>query len=274
MAYDLTGKNKTSWSGMLRVLEKAAIEAGKAIMPIFAGGCPVSLKADASPVTEADRKAEAIILDLVGLHFPGIPVIAEEAVAAGIIPDIASGSFFLVDPLDGTREFIDRRPEFTVNIAYIEAGAPLVGIVYAPALGVAFTAAGGKAEKLLIDAGFAIAERQPITVRPLPERRVALASRCHNSPDTDRYLKDEKISECSNIGSSLKFCLLAEGKADIYPRFSQTMEWDTAAGDAVLRAAGGFTLTTDGKPLAYGKAGMNFVNPSFVSTGGSAATRQ
>ncbi len=154
----------------------------------------------------------------------------------------------------------------------MENGVPLAGIVYAPALGVAFTGEAGHAEKLIVGADFTVMERIPIAVREPPANRLALASRSHNSPATDSFLIEQAISECTNIGSSLKFCLLAEGKADVYPRFGRTMEWDTAAGDAVLRAAGGTTVTVDGLPLTYGKTGakadFDFANPEFISWGG------
>lgn len=264
---------QTNGRKMLRIFERAVLEAGKAIIEVFCNGCPVELKADESPVTIADQEAERIILAHLERGFPEIPVIAEESVAAGKVPDIAGKSFFLVDPLDGTREFLDKRQEFTVNIAYVENGAPVAGIVYAPALGIAFSGERGSAEKLVIDENFAITERMPIKVRKRPAESMALASFRHDSPETGLFLARHAISKCTNIGSSLKFCLLAEGKADVYPRFTRTMEWDTAAGDAVLRAAGGSTVTMDGQPLIYGKTGasadFDFANPHFVSWGGS-----
>lgn len=257
---------------MLRTFEQAALEAGKAIITVFRKGYAVALKADESPVTVADEEAERIILAHLARDYPEIPVIAEESVAAGRVPDIARGSFFLVDPLDGTREFVDGRQEFTVNIAYIENGAPVAGIVYAPALGLAFSGERGRAERLVVTDDFTVGARTAITVREQPEDRLALASFRHHSPETGNFLARHAISKCTNIGSSLKFCLLAEGKADVYPRFTRTMEWDTAAGDAVLRAAGGSTETLDGMPLTYGKTGtaadFDFANPNFISWGG------
>lgn len=258
---------------MLKTFERAALEAGKAIIEVFCDGCPVEMKADESPVTIADQEAERIILAHLQRDFPETPVIAEESVAAGKVPDIAGKSFFLVDPLDGTREFLDKRREFTVNIAYVENGIPVAGIVYAPALGIAFSGERGSAEKLVIDENFAVTERNLIKVRKQPAESMALASFRHDSPETGLFLARHAISKCTNIGSSLKFCLLAEGKADVYPRFTRTMEWDTAAGDAVLRAAGGSTVTMDGQPLLYGKTGaaadFDFANPHFVSWGGT-----
>ncbi|KQV83757.1 3'(2'),5'-bisphosphate nucleotidase CysQ [Rhizobium sp. Root1220] len=260
---------------MLETFEKAALEAGKAIMEVFASGCPSRKKTDHSPVTIADEQAERIIIAHLERDFPSVPIIAEEAVAAGNVPTIDT-SFFLVDPLDGTREFLDRRREFTVNIAYIQNGRPVAGIVLAPALGVAFAGQGDEAEKLAIDDEFRVTKRIAIRARSQPPVRKALASRSHNSPETATFLAKHAISECTNIGSSLKFCLLAEGGADVYPRFTRTMEWDTAAGDAVLRAAGGSTVTVDGLPLTYGKTGqahdVDFANPSFISWGRTKST--
>lgn len=257
---------------MLRTFEKAALEAGKAIITVLREGFPVTMKADASPVTVADEEAERIILTHLARDYPEIPVVAEESVAAGKVPDISGRGFFLVDPLDGTREFVDGRQEFTVNIAYIENGAPVAGIVYAPALGLAFSGESGRAERLVVTEDFTVGLRTAITVREQPDDRLALASLRHNSPETGSFLAHHAISKCTNIGSSLKFCLLAEGKADVYPRFTRTMEWDTAAGDAVLRAAGGSTVTLDGAPLTYGKTGpaadFDFANPNFISWGG------
>lgn len=260
---------------MLETFERAALEAGRAIMEVYRNGCQSVKKADDSPVTIADERAERIIIAHLERDFPEIPIIAEESFAAGKIPTVGS-SFFLVDPLDGTREFVDKRREFTVNIAYIEDGRPTIGIVYAPALGVAFSGEHGKAEKLFVDDAFHVTGRAAIGVRIQPARCTALASRSHNSPQTDDFLTEHAIADCKNIGSSLKFCLVAEGEADVYPRFSRTMEWDTAAGDAVLRAAGGSTVTLDGLPLTYGKTGQkhdsDFANPNFISWGGPQST--
>ena len=256
------------------IFTSAALDAGRAILEVYQGGITTTYKADCSPVTEADERAEAIILDALRQEFPDIPGVAEEAVAAGCVPDITGGRFILVDPLDGTKEFIARRDEFTVNIALIEGGVPVAGVVYAPALAVAFTGDQGGARRLAISGNFVVDQSEPIFVRRRPFTPVAVASRSHNTPETDTFLRDNSVSEICSIGSSLKFCLVAEGCADVYPRFGRTMEWDTAAGDAVLRAAGGTTLTPDGGPLVYGKikqAGdADFANPHFVAWGGSA----
>ncbi len=254
---------------MLTVFETAALEAGRAIIEIYRAGATVSLKPDASPVTEADERAEAIILGHLKAHFPEIPVVAEESVAAGIMPDIAGDEFFLVDPLDGTKEFIAHNADFTVNIALIRDGAPVAGIVYAPARDVAYVAEAGHAERLDI-ADFRIVARHPIHARLPGTPIVAVASRSHHSSEVDSFLDARGISGCRYSGSSLKFCLLAEGEADIYPRFTRTMEWDTAAGDAILRAAGDMTLGSEDRPLHYGKtneAGERFCNPHFIAFG-------
>lgn len=256
---------------MLATFEKAAIEAGQAILAIYRSGHAITLKQDLSPVTVADHEAEVIILRHLERDFSEIPVVAEESVEAGNIPDIGSRSFFLVDPLDGTREFVAHRDEFTVNIAYIVDGVPVAGIVYAPALGVAYTGEGNHAEKLIVGAEFTVTARHQIAARASGKDKIGLASRSHGSPRTEDFLAEHAITNCTTIGSSLKFCLLAEGVADVYPRFSRTMEWDTAAGDAVLRAAGGITVTLDGRPLTYGKTDQShdsdFANPDFISWG-------
>lgn len=253
-------------SDIIRTMTQAALAAGRVILEVYEEGTEVLLKADCSPVTRADQLAETIILERLEQAFPEIPVIAEEAVAAGHVPNIENGHFFLVDPLDGTKEFIARNGDFTVNIALIEAGVPTAGIVYAPECKVAYRTSDTGVEKLFVSPDFTIADRQQISVRPCPSDRVAVISRSHNSSETLKYLENEGITERRIVGSSLKFGLIAEGGADIYPRFSRTMEWDTAAGDAVLRAAGGQVTDARGVALIYGKPG--FENPSFIAFGG------
>ncbi|WP_275784392.1 3'(2'),5'-bisphosphate nucleotidase CysQ [Pararhizobium gei] len=256
---------------MLDILEEAAVAAGKAILDIYHAGPDVSYKADCSPVTNADESAEKIILARLAEAFPEIPVVAEEAVSAGFVPDIEGRCFFLVDPLDGTKEFVGRKDDFTVNIALIEKGEPVAGVVYAPALGILYAASRSSARKAVVSGQKHIGPATVIGCRSRGDRLVALASRSHNSQETISYLSQHGITDYEQIGSSLKFCLLAEGLADIYPRLSRTMEWDTAAGDAVLRAAGGETVTMDGNPLSYGKrnqsSDVDFANPYFVSRG-------
>lgn len=256
-------------TSLCEVLERIAIDAGEAILGVYEAGPNVCYKDDQSPVTEADERAEAIILERLSRLFPRVPVIAEEAVACGNAPDIRGGSFFLVDPLDGTKEFINRRNDFTVNIALIERDVPIAGIVYAPAQRCAYVADGGGAEKLILDQAFKIEQRQAIRARMRGAALTAVASRSHNSPETEAFLVGHGVTDYTAVGSSLKFCLLAEGKADVYPRFGRTMEWDTAAGDAVLKAAGGSVVRLDGSRLLYGKAKQDgdsdFSNPHFIA---------
>lgn len=260
---------------MLAIFGKAALTAGAAILDVYRNGMDVSLKADSSPVTQADEMAEEIIVSALVDAFPDIPVIAEEAVAAGHAPDI-DDRFFLVDPLDGTKEFIARNSDFTVNIALIEKGAPVAGIVYAPALGVAYAGEGDKAWKMAVANDGKVSIRVPIASRTVVKPPVGLISRSHCDAKTHAFVAEHAVSDCRSIGSSLKFCMLAEGGADVYPRFTRTMEWDTAAGDAILRAAGGRTLGLDGKPLVYGKRNQahdsDFANPSFIAWGRAADT--
>lgn len=256
---------------VLLQIEPLAIAAGAAIMAIYTDVIHVEEKADASPVTQADAEAEAVILAGLRRCYPDIPVVAEEACAAGHTPEDLGKRFFLVDPLDGTKEFINRRDEFTVNIALIEDGIPVAGVVYAPALGMIYAGAGTLATRRHIDARHAheggLAE--PIAVRRQPASRVAVASRSHADSATAAWLDKNHVYDTISVGSSLKFCLVAEGRADVYPRLGRTMEWDTAAGDAVLRAAGGSVRAIGGAPLFYGKRNqtddVDFANPHFIA---------
>jgi 3'(2'), 5'-bisphosphate nucleotidase len=252
---------------LLEIIIAAALEAGGAAHEIFRGDHQLAHKKDDSPVTAADHAAEAIILKRLGAHLAHIPIVAEEEAAAGRVPVIGS-TFFLVDPLDGTREFIAHRPEFTVNIALIHNGAPTLGVVYAPAMGELFggDVAGGHAFRAAAAAGNSAGARVPIHVRRAPPGGLTVvASRSHPSPAMSEYLAGYEVAETVSIGSSLKFCLVAHGRADLYPRLGHTMEWDTAAGHAVLLAAGGAVIAADGRPLRYGKPG--FSNPQFVAAG-------
>jgi len=257
---------------MLAVLQEAALEAGRVIMKHYAHGCAVESKKDSAPVTEADRDAEAIILAALASIVPAIPVVAEEEVAAGRLPSQLGRRFLLVDPLDGTREFLLRNGDFTVNIGLIEDGAPVLGLVYAPVRNRMFIGTSKGAEEITTTSDHAIGSRRGIAVRVHGAERVAVCSRSHNNPETQKFLSDNRIGSSVSVGSSLKFCLIASGEADIYPRFGPTMEWDTAAGDAVLRAAGGLTTTFEGVPLSYGqradKGVAGFANPDFVAFGG------
>ncbi len=256
---------------MLSLLEDAVLEAGRIIMRHYIDGCAVQSKKDLSPVTEADHAAEAVLLAAIASVFPDVPVVAEEEVAAGRMPAILGRRFLLVDPLDGTREFLQRNGDFTVNIGLIEDGAPVAGLVYAPARNLLFTGEGDHAEEVETSADHRAQKRRVIRARVASDTRVAVCSRSHDTPQTTSFLQDNHISGHVSVGSSLKFCLIAKGEADIYPRFSPTMEWDTAAGDAVLRASGGMTAGLDGRPLVYGqgtgKGIQTFANPHFVAYG-------
>lgn len=252
----------TSASSLLEQLTPLIRDAGKVIMDIYATDFDVTKKGDESPVTQADQKAEAVILAGLAKIAPGIPVVAEEAVSAGQIPDV-SDRFFLVDPLDGTKEFISRNGEFTVNIALVEHGKPVMGLVYAPAIERLFTGAVGAGAWLEDTQG-----KREIRCRAVPaEGLTVVASRSHGDETAlDAFLNGRKVASRTNAGSSLKLCLVAAGEADLYPRLGRTMEWDIAAGDAVLRAAGGrVTVVADGSDLKYGKPG--FDNPHFAASG-------
>lgn len=253
-------------------LNPIALEAGAEIMRLYDQGFAVETKSDASPVTEADRAAEAIILKGLAALTPDIPVVAEEEAAAGRLPDIGP-SFFLVDPLDGTKEFISRNGEFTVNIALIENGIPIAGVVYAPALGRLFWGAQETGAFTADVSDGQVQHARPIRVRAAPQDGLrAIGSRSHGASETQDWLKAYNVRDFVSAGSSLKFCLLAAGEADIYPRLGRTMEWDTAAGHAVLNAAGGRMTRLDGSPFLYGKRNQadeaDFANPHFVAFGG------
>jgi 3'(2'), 5'-bisphosphate nucleotidase len=258
--------DNTSRVPLLAAVVDAAVAAGFLVWDHFCRGTSVEHKSDASPVTAADRAAEVMILEALRVAAPDIAVVAEEEAAAGRIPSVGA-TFFLVDPLDGTKEFIKRGTDFTVNIGLIEDAVPTLGVVYAPArstlywgdcvLQQAWRAAQpphgvrGHAER--------IAVRKPV------DPPCAVASKSHNTPETEAWLAHARVVERVAVGSSLKFVLVASGDADVYPRPAPTMEWDTAAGDAVLRAAGGRVLDLDGEPLLYGKE--KFFNPGFIATG-------
>jgi 3'(2'), 5'-bisphosphate nucleotidase len=239
-----------------------ADRAGAVILDHYHGEVAVRAKADASPVTAADEAAEAVILAGLAELTPDIPVVAEETVAAGRVPEIGDSPFWLVDPLDGTKEFLSQNGEFTVNIALIEERLPTLGVVLAPARARAWWGARGNGAA----ARDADGSTRVIAVRkPTPGELVAIASRSHRDPETQAFLDQAGVAQCISAGSSLKFCLVAEGKADLYPRFGRTMEWDTAAGHAVLAAAGGRVTTKDGAPFRYRKPG--FENPAFIARG-------
>lgn len=258
-------------SGLLELMEALALAAGRAVMAIYESGFAVESKSDASPVTVADREAERIILEGLRGAFPAIPVVAEEEACAGLSPCIVGDAFFLVDPLDGTKEFIGRRGDFTVNIALVRHGAPVMGVVYAPVRGVMYSGRPGRAEAIEVAGNFTASKRRVIRVAGVGSLPRIVASRSHRTPQTDDYIGRYPGAAIVSVGSSLKFCLVACGEADLYPRFGRTMQWDTAAGDAVLRAAGGRTRTEDGALLRYGPRDTPdedpFHNPNFIADG-------
>ncbi len=246
---------------LLEAVIDIARNAGDAILKIYAGEFKPRDKADSSPVTEADDRAEEIILAALAALAPRVPAVSEEAASRGQIPQIGA-RFWLVDPLDGTREFVSRNGEFTVNIALIEGGGPSLGVVLAPALGHVFSGARGIG-------AFAEQEGRRRTIacrRPPAEGVTVVSSRSHGDRESlQAFLQGRRVASSRFAGSSLKFCLLATGEADLYPRLGRTMEWDTAAGHAVLAAAGGRVFGLDGVEISYGKP--QFANPHFVAMG-------
>ncbi|NCT13102.1 MAG: 3'(2'),5'-bisphosphate nucleotidase CysQ [Rhodobacterales bacterium] len=250
---------------LTEVMRALALEAGDAIMQIYEGpGFVVETKADDSPVTVADRRADAIISAGLRAAFPDVPLVTEEQAATHAV---RGDTFLIVDPLDGTKEFVNRRGDFTVNIAYVEGGVPLRGVVYAPSRERLFytDAAGRSVEELGIPHPDRVGETRPLAVaQPDNAALMVVASKSHRDAATDAYIAQYAVRDMTSAGSSLKFCLVATGEADLYPRLGRTMEWDTAAGHAVLAGAGGLVVRFDNhKPLTYGKAG--FENPFFIA---------
>ena len=252
---------------------EAALCASEVILDIYDGEIEVDIKGDETPVTKADQAAEKVIVEHLTKLAPTVPIVAEEAVAAGHIPEIGN-EFFLVDPVDGTKEFIKRNGEFTVNIALIRNNIPVLGVIHTPAKGWLFAGDMGKgAFRAQVADPRICHDRQAthsISVRAAGTAVDVVGSRSHQSTETARYLEQYPIGEHKCIGSSLKFCLLAAGEADLYPRFGRTMEWDTAAGDAILTAAGGSVRTLEDQRLQYGKTinqDAPFANPNFIARG-------
>jgi 3'(2'), 5'-bisphosphate nucleotidase len=247
------------------VMRYLALVAGDRIMEFYnAPDFEVRAKTDASPVTEADEAADTLIAEGLAEAFPGVTIITEEQAQSHAQE---ARSFLIVDPLDGTKEFVQRRGDFTVNIAYVEDGVPLRGVVYAPAVGRLFyTLADGRAveEKGAFDKQHP-GQQVPLSVS-IPDNRalMVVASKSHRDQATDDYIAQYAVRDLTSAGSSLKFCLVASGEADLYPRLGRTMEWDTAAGDAVLRGAGGEMVRFDDHgPFIYGKPG--YANPFFIA---------
>ncbi|PYF11845.1 3'(2'),5'-bisphosphate nucleotidase [Rhodobacter viridis] len=250
---------------LVSVMRRLALEAGDRIMQIYESpDFDVKTKSDSSPVTEADEAADALISEGLAEAFPQLALVTEEQSASH---GQSVKTFLIVDPLDGTKEFVQRRGDFTVNIAYVENGVPLRGVVYAPAKGRLFyTLADGRSvEELGAFDKEHPGEQKPITVS-VPDNRalMVVASKSHRDQATDDYIARYAVADMTSAGSSLKFCLVATGEADLYPRLGRTMEWDTAAGDAVLRGAGGEMVRfEDHSPFTYGKDG--FANPFFIA---------
>ncbi len=255
-------------SPLLQTMIEAALAAGEEIERLYVEGCEAEAKLDGSPVTIADRHAELIILERLSAAFPDVPVLAEEEACAGRIPELGS-RFFCVDPLDGTKGFVARTGEFTVNIALVEQGEAIAGVIYAPDPRLLYYGARG-------EGAFRALHRQepePVRVRQRPASGLTgIGSRNHAAPGTEERNTRLGIADYLPSGSSLKFCRLAEGAADVYPRYGRTMEWDTAAGQAILEAAGGRVMALDGDreagPLRYGKIEADFANPNFIAWGG------
>jgi 3'(2'), 5'-bisphosphate nucleotidase len=245
---------------------RLASEAGRVVMEVYATDFEVRTKSDASPVSEADERAEALLVPGVQQLLPGVTIVAEEAVSRGERPDV-TGEFVLIDPVDGTREFVSRNGDFTVNVALVRDGVPVAGVVYAPARQRLFVG-GSSAFSGPLVAGADLPELTPMTTRAYPESGlVAVASRSHLDEQTTAFLERLQPADTRSAGSSLKFCLVAAGEADVYPRFGPTMEWDTAAGDAVLRAAGGTVVDGAGAVFRYGKVETGLRNGAFVCWG-------
>lgn len=250
---------------LIEIIRRLALQAGTEIMRVYnSPAFDVKSKSDASPVTEADEAADALISAGLRAAFPDVVLITEEQAASHAL---TAHTFLIVDPLDGTKEFVQRRGDFTVNIAYVENGVPLRGVVYAPAQGRLFyTLADGTAvEETGAFEVETVGTVTPISVTtPDNAALMVVASKSHRDAATDAYIARYAVKDMTSAGSSLKFCLVATGEADLYPRLGRTMEWDTAAGDAVLRGAGGVVVRFDDHtPLRYGKPGWD--NPFFIA---------
>lgn len=262
------------YDALARDFANICLQAALPIMEVYASDFTPEQKADRSPVTEADRRAEAVILEHLSALGLDIPVLAEESFEAGVRPEVGA-RFLLVDPVDGTREFIARNGEFTVNIGLIEHGTPVAGCVYAPALGRIYLGGEGAFAAWAKPGVLLSGDRlEPITVRAAPPQgRTAVMSRSHADDRTQAFADANGVTERVSAGSSLKFCKVAEGAADLYPRFAPTMEWDTAAGHAVLTAAGGAVTRPDGAVFDYGKVSHGFRNGPFIAWGDPALRR-
>ena len=256
---------------VLDALTEIVSRAAQATLAVPFSSVESRIKNDLSPVTAADEASEALILEGLAQLLPGVPVIAEESVAGGRLPTSLGPSLIIVDPLDGTKEFLAGRDEFTVNIGIVTHGVPVAGVISAPAQGLLWRGVvGGKAERLRLKLGAAPSEaydRSFIQARQAPARLAVATSRTHLDENTEEFLSRLPIGKRYMCGSSVKFCHLAEGAADIYPRLSPTCEWDIAAGCAILMAAGGAVTMPDGGPLRFGNIEKKFLVPGFLAWG-------
>lgn len=255
----------TDLSKMIDPILACIIDAGKTVMEVYHSDFSVYDKNDASPVTEADRRGEIVIEKALTSIAPHIPMVGEEAKSEGKCPDISGGTFWLVDPLDGTKEFIKKGNDFTVNIGLIENGSPVAGFVLVPATNEIYWGIVGEgAYKADVKDNQIINKRAIATRKTNPDAMTIVASKSHRSAELEDYLSDYQGAENISIGSSLKLLLLAEGKADLYPRLGPTCEWDTAAAHAILLAAGGDVTVPGGDKLTYAKDLKTFLNPWFL----------
>lgn len=255
----------THLPALCNIVRRVAVEAGEITLEYFEEGMRIAhdVKKDGSPVTEADRRAEEYICKQLKDTIADIPVIGEEAVSEGDMQDVSSQEYFwLVDPLDGTREFAEGSPDYTVNIALIKNNVPLLGVIYAPGRGELYSAYGeGTASRWLEETG---TEKSIQVRKPSRNGLIVITSKNRGGEELERYLEEQKVEKRIKKGSSLKICAVASGKADLYPGFGETSQWDTAAGQAILEAAGGEIIDLDGKSLSYG-LGKDFCNPKFLA---------
>jgi len=265
-----TQKLLANLGALTNMTRRIAIEAGEITLKYFDMPCGVEEKGDGSPVTLADREAEVFIKEKLNEITQGVPVVGEESVSLGNADCIKGHDYFwLLDPLDGTKEFIGGGGDYTVNIALIHKGAPILGVVYAPVKGELYAGyEGADGEKRAIRWNEETDTEKEISVRPHPfQGLTVVASKSHGDTNRlDTFLEQFKVEKLVKRGSSLKIAIIAAAKADLYPRFGPTCEWDTAAGDAVLRAAGGFVADTDGNPLTYGGKNEKWLNPEFIAS--------
>jgi 3'(2'), 5'-bisphosphate nucleotidase len=261
---------------LLAELTKAIADAAATIRAIETSSMAVRQKADHSPVTAADEASEAVILDHLARLLPGVAVVSEEAAAARGGPKALPSTFLLVDPLDGTREFVAGRPEYTVNIALVSERTPIAGLIAAPAQGLIWRGVIGQgASRVGPHPELGTADPTPIRTRRAPAGGfVAAVSRSHLDPASEQFLGRMPLAGRETLGSALKFCLIAEGQADVYPRLAPTCEWDIAAGHAILAAAGGIVTDPAGQPLSYGHAERSFIVPGFLAWGDCDAARR